>query len=63
MIFDGILIIGVIFYINFYINIGYGILGWIMVCGFVSILVDVFIYGESLFSCLGLDLFCYLKVF
>lgn len=41
MILDFMLIIGVICFKNLFLNIGYGILGWIMVCGLGKFISDL----------------------
>lgn len=38
---DGMLVIGVMLFCNLYFNIGYGMLGWIMVCGLGCYFVDL----------------------
>lgn len=59
VILDGILIVGVICYCNLFFNIGYGILGWIMVCGLGCYLVDLMVKKCLQISIEGLDIFCY----
>lgn len=57
--FDGILVIGVMFYCNLFFNIGYGIFGWMMVCGFGCYFVDLMSVCQLQISIEGLDIFCY----
>lgn len=44
MMLDGMLVVGCIVYKNLWFNIGYGMFGWIMVCGFGQFISDL-IFG------------------
>lgn len=58
MILDGVLFIGVICYVNLWFNVGYGFNGWIMVCGFLVIIVDKILGVVSVIESVDFELQC-----
>lgn len=60
MMLDGMFIVGQMFVCGLWFNMGYGMLGWIMVCGLGKLLLDL-VFGCLFVICLDdLLVYCYL---
>lgn len=60
MMFDGLFLLGFMLVCNLFLNLGYGLIGWVMLLGFGCVVVD-FIMGILLVIDFdGLILVCYL---
>lgn len=59
MMLDGMLVVGCICFKNLWLNIGYGMFGWMMVCGFGQLLSDLFFGCTLVILYEDLSVVCY----